>query len=125
MLVNRQCDSTESTAMLPLFIVSMIPMSRLQQDAMLPVFVVSMIPLSRLQDAMLPVFIVSMIPLSRLQDSMLPVYRQYDYTESFARFPVASVKFGSSEYCFEQQFAQYGNHVCLTNVQHCLFLLRQ
>jgi hypothetical protein len=84
----------------------MIPLSRLQ-DAVLPLFIVSMIPLSRLQDAMLPLFIVSMIPLSRLQDALLPVlvYRQYDYTESFARFPVASVKFGSSVYCFEQQFA--------------------
>ena len=36
MLVNRQCDSTEFTAMLPLFIVSMITLSRLQ-DALLPV----------------------------------------------------------------------------------------
>jgi len=85
----------------------MITLSRLQ-DAMLPVFIVSMIKQSRLQqDDMLPVFIVSMIKQSRLQDALLPVlvYRQYDYTESFARFPVASVKCGSSVYCFEQRFA--------------------
>jgi len=68
-----------------------------------------------------------MITLSRMQDALLEVlvYCQYDYTESFARFPVASVKSESSVYCFEQQFAQYGNYVCLTNVQHCSFLSRQ
>ena len=71
----------------------MIPLSRLQ-DAMLPVFIVSMIKQSRLQqDDMLPVFIVSMIKQSRLQDALLPVlvYRQYDYTESAARCHAASV----------------------------------
>ena len=59
-LVNRQCDSTEPSAMLPLFIVGMITRSRLQ-GALLQVL----------------------------------VYRQYDYIESAARCPAASVSLSS------------------------------
>jgi hypothetical protein len=52
----------------------MIRLSRLQH-AMLPVFIVSMITLNRLQDALLQVLVYRQYDYtpSRLQDSLLPV----------------------------------------------------